>query len=85
MPTKFYTYRCKCFCIMLFVGIILYAALKTDFEIEPVRKIVKTSAAVYPSNIAICMIISSPPALSLTIIFWNSVLKMPSATMMKNP
>gem|GEM_PF-7112259 len=29
MPTKFYTYRCKCFCIMLFVGIILYAALNT--------------------------------------------------------
>lgn len=29
MPTRFYTYHRKYFCIMLFVGIILYAALNT--------------------------------------------------------
>ena len=46
MPTKFDTYHRKCFCIMPFVGIILYEALKTDFEIAPVRRIVKISAAV---------------------------------------
>ena len=46
MPTKNYAYRRKCCCIMLFVGIILYAALNTDLLIAPVRRIVKISAAV---------------------------------------
>jgi len=31
MPTKVYTHHRNCYCIMPFVGIILYAALKMDF------------------------------------------------------
>lgn len=46
MPTKNYAYHRKCCCIMLFVGIILYAALKQLLLIAPVRSIVKISAAV---------------------------------------
>ena len=46
MPTKVYTHHRNCYCIMPFVGIILYEALKTDLDIAPVRRIVKISAAV---------------------------------------
>ena len=46
MPTKVYTHHRNCCCIMPFVGIILYEALNADFEIAPVRSIVKISAAV---------------------------------------
>ena len=46
MPTKVYTHHRNCYCIMPFVGIILYAALNTLLLIAPVRRIVKISAAV---------------------------------------
>ena len=45
MPTKVYTHHRNCYCIMPFVGIILYEALKIDFEICPDFRIVKHSAS----------------------------------------
>lgn len=85
MPTKVYTHHRNCCCIMPFVGIILYEALKQLLLIAPVRSIVKISAAVYPINIAICIIIPSELELSEVIALLKSVLKMPSATTIKNP
>ena len=37
MPTKVYTHHRNCYCIMPFVGIILYEALKAIVHIETVR------------------------------------------------
>ena len=85
MPTKVYTHHRNCCCIMPFVGIILYEALNTLLLIAPVRRMVKISAAVYPISIAICIITPSLLELSVAIILLNSVLKIPSATTIKNP
>ena len=46
MPTKVYTHHRNCYCIMPFVGIILYEALNADLEIAPVRRTVNTNAQV---------------------------------------
>jgi hypothetical protein len=46
MPTKFCTHHRKYCCIMPFVGIILYEALKMLLLIAPVLRIVKIRAAV---------------------------------------
>ena len=60
-------------------------ALNTDFETAPVRSTVKISATVYPKSIAICRIMPSVLLFSDTIALENSVLKIPSAMMIKNP
>ncbi len=74
MPTKVYTHHRNCYCIMPFVGIILYEALNTLLLIAPVRRIVKISAAVYPRSIPICRITPSELAFRETIALLNKVL-----------
>lgn len=72
-------------CFNDFISITFYEALNANLLIAPVRSIVNIRAAVYPKSIPICMITPSVLELREMIALLNKVLKIPSATMIKNP